>query len=129
MSSSAGAGDKKKAAEPYAAAAAATAAARKQIRSRRRRRAGIRGYAHEFMEMNINVDPDWDGPHSGSTATSDHGAGPLGFTGTVRKRGLAATGLATLNDDDFGGGPAMPMVPATWNADPSGKAGQGGEHD
>ena len=129
MSSSAGAGDKKKAAEPYAAAAAATAAARKQLRSRRRRRAGIRGYAHEFMEMNINVDPDWDGPHSGSTATSDHGAGPLGFTGTVRKRALAATGLATLNDDDFGGGPAMPMVPATWNAGPSRKAGQGGEHD
>jgi len=128
MSSSAGAGDKKKAAEPYAAAAAATAAARKQLRSRRRRRAGIRGYAHEFMEMNINVDPDWDGPHSGSTATSDHGAGPLGFTGTVRKRALAATGLATLKDDDFGG-PAMPMVPATWNAGPSHKAGQGGEHD
>jgi hypothetical protein len=80
------------------------------------------------MEMNINVDPDWDGPHRGSTSTSDHGAAPLGFTGTVRKRALAATGLATLADD-FGGGPVMPMVPATWNAGQSGEAGQGGELD
>jgi hypothetical protein len=47
----------------------------------------------------------------------------------VRKRVLAATGLATLDDDDFGGGPVMPMVPATWNAGQSGQAGQGGEHD
>ena len=104
MASSAGAGDKKKAAEPSAAAAAAAAAAREQQRSRRRRRAGMRGYAHEFMEMNINVDPDWDGPHGGLTATSDHGAGPLGFAGTVAPEGLAATGLATLADDEFGSG-------------------------
>ena len=92
-------------------------------------RAGMRGYSHEFMEMNINVDPDWGGPQSGSTATSDHGAGPLGFTGTVHKRALPATGLATLADDDFGGGPVLPMVPATWSAGQSGGAGQGGEHD
>lgn len=88
----------------------------------------MRGYSHEFMEMNINVDPDWSGLHSGSTATSAHVAGPLGFTGTVRKRALAATGLATLADDDFGGGPVLPMVPTTWNAVHSGEA-QGGEHD
>jgi PPE-repeat protein len=128
MSSRAGAGDKRKAAEPFAAAASAAVGPREQLRSRRRRRARIRGYSHEFMEMNINVDPDWSGPHSGSMASSEHGAGPLGFTGTVRKRALAATGLATL-DDDFGGGPVMPMVPATWNAGQSGEAGQGGEHD
>ena len=89
----------------------------------------MRGYAHEFMNMNINVDPDWGGSESGSPATSDHGAGPFGFTGTVHKKALAATGLATLDDDDFGGGPVMPMVPATWNAGQSGEAGQGGEHD
>jgi PPE-repeat protein len=81
------------------------------------------------MEMNINVDPDWGGPHSGSTATSDHRAGPLGFTGTVRKRDLAATGLATLADDEFGGGPVLPMVPGSWIADQSGEADEGGEHD
>ncbi len=62
-------------------------------RSRRRRRAGMRGYAHEFMEMNINVDPDWGGPASGSTATSDRGAGPLGFAGTVAKSGLGCNGF------------------------------------
>jgi PPE-repeat protein len=129
MASGAGAGDKRKAAEPFAAAAAAAVGSREQLRSRRRRRVGMRGYAHEFMEMNINVDPDWSGLHTGSTATSAHGAGPLGFTGTVRKRALAATGLATLADDDFGGGPVMPMVPATWNAAQNGEAGQGGEHD
>ena len=128
MASRAGAGDKRKAAEPFAAAASAALGSREQLRSRRRRRAGMRGYSHEFMEMNINVDPDWGAPRSGSMASSDHGTGPLGFTGTVRKRALAATGLATL-DDDFGGGPVMPMVPATWNAARSVEAGQGGEHD
>ena len=129
MSSTASAGDRKKAAEPYAAAAAASAAAGEQRRVRRRR-ADVRGYAHEFMEMNVNVDPDWGGPPNlGSTATSDHGSGPLGFPGTVRKRALAATGLATLADGDFGGGPTMPMVPATWIAHQVGEAEEGGEHD
>ena len=88
----------------------------------------MRGYAHEFMEMNINVDPDWSGPRSGSTATSDRGAGPLGFAGTVNQKARAATGLATLADDEFGGGPAMPMLPGSWTTDQSGEAGQGGEH-
>jgi PPE-repeat protein len=110
MASTAGAGDKRKAAEPFAVAAAATAAERGQLRSRRRRRAGLRGYAHEFMDMNIAVDPDW----AGSTATTDRGAGQLGFAGTVRKRGSAAAGLATLDDDEFGSGAVLPMVPGTW---------------
>jgi PPE-repeat protein len=129
MASDAGAGDKHKAAEPYAAAAAAAAGARGQLRSRRRRRAGIRGYAHEFMEMNINVDPDWAEPQGGSTATSDRGNGPFGFAGTVRKRVSAAAGLATLDGDDFGGGARLPMVPGTWNADQDGEVEAGGEHD
>jgi PPE-repeat protein len=115
MVSAVGAGDKRKAAEPFAAAAAAVAP--EPRRSRRRRRAGMRGYSHEFMEININVDPDWGGPDSGPTATSDRGAGPLGFTGTERKTASAATGLATLADDEFGSGPVMPMLPGTWNAD------------
>jgi PPE-repeat protein len=122
ISSSASAGDRKKAAEPYAAAATAAAATRDQHRSRRRRRAGVRGYAHEFMEMNINVDPEWRAP----APTASHcGAGSLGFAGTVRKSALAATGLTTLEDDDFGGGPTMPMVPGTWNVDHDGEAEEG----
>jgi PPE-repeat protein len=124
MTSTAGAGDKRKAAEPFAAAAAATAAERGQPRSRRRRRVGIRGYAHEFMEMNFNVDPAW----AGATATSDRGAGPLGFAGTVHKRVSAAAGLATL-EDDFGSGAVLPMVPGTWNTDQEREAEAGGEHD
>jgi PPE-repeat protein len=124
MSSSATAGETKKAAEPYAAAATAAAVARDPHRPRRRRRAGVRGYAHEFMEMNINVDPDW----SPSAATASHrGAGPLGFAGTMRKPAVAATGLAILEDDDFGGGPTMPMVPGSWNVDHDGEAEEGGE--
>ena len=115
MASTAGAGDKKKAAEPYAAAAAAAAAEREQHRSRRRRRSGMRGYAHEFMDMNINVDPDWAAAPGGSTATSDRGAGPLGFTGTQRRSVAAATGLATLDDDRYGGAAVLPMLPGTWN--------------
>ena len=57
--------------------------------------------------MNINVDPDWGDPESGSGATSERGAGPLGFAGTAAKSGSAATGLATLADDEFGGGPVL----------------------
>jgi PPE-repeat protein len=123
MTSSAGAGDKKKAAVPYAAAAPAPAAAREQRRSRGRR-VGVRGYSHEFMEMNVNVDPDW----SPATVASGHGAGPLGFAGTVRKKGMAATGLATLSDDHFGAGPTTPMLPGTWNADSGHEAEEGGAH-
>jgi PPE-repeat protein len=124
MAGAARAGEQKKAAEPFADVAAAAAAQRGQLRSRRRRRAGIRGYAHEFMEMNINVDPDW----AGSTATSDRGSGPLGFAGTVRKRTSAAAGLATL-EGDFGSSALLPMVPGTWNSGPAGEAEAGGEHD
>jgi PPE-repeat protein len=124
MSSSAGAGDKKKAAEPVITAAAAAAAAREQQRSRRRRRSGLRGYAHEFMEMNVKVDPAWGTP---LTVASDHGAGALGFAGTVRREPVAAAaGLTTLAGDEFGGGPAMPMLPGTWNADHAGEAEEHG---
>jgi len=116
MAGSARANEDKKAAEPFAAGAAASAAEGGQLRSRRRRRAGMRGYAHEFMDMNISVGPEW----AGSTATSDRGAGPLGFAGTVAKPATAAAGLATLDHDHFGGGPVLPMVPGTWNAEAGG---------
>jgi PPE-repeat protein len=118
MSSNASAADKRKAAEPYAAAAAATAAARDRQRSRRRRRAGVRGYSHEFMEMNINIDPEWSPPPA---VASDRGAGSLGFAGTVGKSATAAAGLATLENDEFGGGPRMPMVPGTWDVEHDGE--------
>ena len=63
--------------------------------------------------MNIDVDPDW-GPESATSAASDRGAGPLGFSGTVSKGSEQAAGLATLSDDGYGNGPSMPMLPNTW---------------
>jgi PPE-repeat protein len=102
-----------------APAVAAAAAASAPTRQRRRRRQRQRGYGDEFMDMNIDVDPDWGAP----TTASDRGAGPLGFAGTVSKGSEQATGLATLSDDGFGGGPSMPMLPGTWDPEtPDGEA-------
>jgi PPE-repeat protein len=113
-------------------AAAASAAVGAQRRRRQRRRAGMHGYGHEYMDMNVEVPPDWGAPTDdqpvAATVGSAHGAGPLGFAGTVGKQTGAAAGLTTLAGDDFGGGPTMPMVPSTWNPDQAGEAEEGGEH-
>jgi len=130
MSARAASSAKRKALEPTAAAAAAAAAAaREAARARRRRRAGLRGYGDEFMDMNIDVDPDWGTPPGGQTVASDQGAGNLGFAGTAAKESAAqAAGLTTLAGDEFGGGPRMPMVPGTWNPDGGGEPSEGA-HD
>jgi PPE-repeat protein len=113
MSTGASSSAKRKAAEPDSAAAAAAAAAREVARARRRRRATQRGHADEFMDMNVDVDPQWD-----AALASDQGAGALGFAGTARRdAAAAAAGLTTLAVDEFGGGPTLPMMPGTWNAD------------
>jgi PPE-repeat protein len=107
---------------PEIAAAAAAAG----VRRRRRERTRLRGYGDEFMEMNITVDPDWGQPPGTEPVASDLGGGRLGFAGTVGKATVTqAAGLMTLAGGDFGGGPTMPMVPGTWNAE----AEEGGEHD
>ena len=69
------------------------------------------GRPTSIMDMNVDVDPDW----GASTAASDRGAGPLGFSGTVSKGSEQAAGLATLSDDGYGNGPSMPMLPNTWS--------------
>jgi PPE-repeat protein len=120
-SSGMSAGAQRKAPEPdiAAAAAAAGASAREKQRARRRLRTGMRGYGDEYMDLNVEVEPDWGEP-SGSepaapTVASDRGAGNLGFAGTERKDAAAeAGGLTTLAGDEFGGGPSVPMVPGTW---------------
>ncbi|UQX13075.1 PPE family protein [Candidatus Mycobacterium methanotrophicum] len=114
MNSRASSGAKKKGSEPEAAAAAAVAAAAQvHRRTRQRRRAAMRANGHEFMEAHTNVDPDWGVPDSPS---SDRGAGPLGFAGTVGKETApAAAGLTTLADDEFGSGPQIPMLPNSWD--------------
>ena len=66
------------------------------------------GRGYEYMD----VEPESD---TRAVAT-DSGAGPLGFTGTASSETAAqAGGLATLVDDEFGGGPRMPMLPNTWD--------------
>jgi PPE-repeat protein len=123
VSTGASSSAKRKAPQPgSAAAAAAAAAAREQARARRRRRARQRGYSDEFMDMNVEVDPDWGAPPGeepvASTVASDQGAGKLGFAGTAGKEAVAeAAGLTTLAGDEFGGGPRIPMVPSTWDPD------------
>jgi PPE-repeat protein len=98
------------------AAVAAAAATRRLARKRKHQQA----YRHDYADatMDYEVDPDWGGPSPdeqvASTAASGGGAGPLGFAGTVANAGERATGLATLPDADFGGGPSMPMLPHTW---------------
>jgi PPE-repeat protein len=119
MSTSASSSAKQKESEPDAAALVAAASVAREQRQRRRRGAGLRGYGDEFMEMNINIEPEWGAPPD--LVASDLGAGPLGFAGTVHKeRVAAAAGLTTLAGDDFGGGPTMPMVPASWNPEQAG---------
>ena len=129
MSADAGSSAKRKAPQPDTAAAATAGAAREQARAQRRRRAGLRGYGDEFMDMNIEVDPDWGAPGGApvaSTIASDQGAGPLGFAGTARKGAVTeAAGLTTLAGDGFGGGPTMPMMPGTW--DPNDQQSSGKE--
>jgi len=54
-------GAQRKAPEPdiAAAAAAVTASAQAKKKARRRLRAGMRGHGDEFMDMNVEVEPDW----------------------------------------------------------------------
>jgi PPE-repeat protein len=117
MSSGAASGAKKKAAEANFAAAPAATTAQTLRRTRRRRLAGIRGHGHEYMEMNVEVEPAWGPPGEPSTMASDHGAGPLGFAGTTGKEAAREpAGLTTLADGQFGGGPRMPMLPGSWTS-------------
>ncbi|MFZ0714944.1 MAG: hypothetical protein WAN02_12165, partial [Mycobacterium sp.] len=89
--------------------------------------ATLRGYGDEYMDINVEVDPDWGAPAGGATAASDQGAGPLGFAGTVAKGSAQAAGLATLSGDEFGAGPRMPMLPGTWG--PEGEPADGQEQN
>jgi PPE-repeat protein len=112
MKTSASSGAKKKGSAPDAAAVAATSAAREAARARRRRHAKQQDHGDEFMDMNVEVDPDW------SARASDRGAGSLGFAGTAAKKaGAEAAGLTTLAGHEFGGGPRTPMLPGTWDPD------------
>jgi PPE-repeat protein len=71
------------------------------------------------VDPETGVDPDLNRQEwAGSAVASDYGAGAQGFAGTARKQAAAAAGLTTLAADEFGDGPALPMVPSTWESDP-----------
>lgn len=115
MGAKASAGAKRQAAQPDSAAAAAATVAREAARARRRRHARARDRGDEFMDMNVDVDPDWGSQSSG------RGAGRLGLAGTLaNEKDRDPTGLATLADDDYGGGPKLPMLPGSWITDQDG---------
>ncbi|GLE51145.1 hypothetical protein ATCCBAA256_07320 [Mycobacterium montefiorense] len=119
--------------------AAAAAVPGRAAAARRRRRAAMRDHGDEFLDMNVDVDPDWGGaPNEEELLTaaiaSGIGAGRLGFAGTARKDAdLRASGLTELAGDEFGSGPRMPMVPGTWDhngegpGDPDEAGGEGSE--
>ncbi|MCV7145116.1 PPE family protein [Mycobacterium riyadhense] len=55
---------------------------------------------------------------SGSVVASDRGTGTLGFAGTAGKQTVGQPcGLTVLRGDQLGGGPRMPMLPSSWEAD------------
>lgn len=116
MGAKASAGAKRQAAQPDSAAAAAAAVAREAARARRRRHGRARDRGDEFMDMNVDVDPDWGSQSSG------RGAGRLGLAGTLANdKARDPTGLATLAGDDYGGGPKLPMLPCSWITDQDGE--------
>ncbi len=94
-------------------AAAAGLPARDKRRSRRRRAATMpeHQYADEFLDYDA-------GPaEEPLVAASSTGAGATGFGGTAAKGDTDAAGLVTLLDDEFGGGPTVPMLPTTWDSE------------
>jgi PPE-repeat protein len=114
--------------------AAAAAVPGRAAAARRRRRAEMHDHGDEFLDMNVDVDPDWGGPADeeallAAATASGSGAGRLGFAGTAHKDAdLQAAGLTKLAGDEFGSGPRMPMVPGTWdhNGEAPGEPGEAG---
>lgn len=85
---------------------------------RRRQRAQQRGFGDEYMDMNVEVTPDWDQP-PGAASASDSGAGALGFTGTATDVRRRATGITVLSGDGLDTEPRIPMLPGSWGEDAS----------
>lgn len=107
---------KRKAPEPDMAAAGAGEQAR-EARARRRRRAAMRdrGRGNEYMDIEPGQPPA--ATPQARPAASDRGAGPLGFSGVRNKSDATTTGLTALDGAEFGEGPTVPLLPATWDPD------------
>lgn len=109
-------GTKAKAPAEGIPAAAAGVAARDKRRSRRRRSAIMP--EHQYADEVLDYDPlpDPSAPDEPAATASSSSAGPMGFGGTASRGDADAAGLMTLSDDEFGGGPTVPMLPTTWEA-------------
>lgn len=105
-------GAEEEASESQAAPGEATAQAQAAKR-RPRQRAQQRGFGDEYMDMNIGVTPEWDGPPRAASA-SDSGAGALGFAGTVADTGRRAAGITVLTGNGVDTEPRIPMLPGGW---------------
>ena len=104
------------AADISAAVSARAPAARAPLRSRRRRRDQMKEYANATMTLDAADDDET--PDKTTTPTcSESGAGALGFTGTAQRSVAEAAGLARLRGNVFGAGPAVPLLPETWDHD------------
>ncbi|KQH78167.1 hypothetical protein AO501_27295 [Mycobacterium gordonae] len=114
LSTKASSAAKRQASEPDSAAQAAATAAREQARARRRKAAKSRGFGDEFLDMNVDVDPQWEGPPT--TEASERGAQQMGFAGTVTDETAgAAAGLTTLAGAGMTDGPRLPLLPGSWH--------------
>ncbi|WP_416223197.1 PPE family protein [[Mycobacterium] holstebronense] len=91
--------------------------------ARRRRRTAAKEPGATMAMDSEPLVPDAPTPPPSTTA-SDRNAGALGLAGThSRGSGEHATGLATLDEDAFGSGPTVPMLPTTWTAEPEAPSG------
>ncbi|WP_046321124.1 PPE domain-containing protein [Mycobacterium sp. UM_Kg1] len=109
-----GTGTGSQAKSPASDSAAQESAARRASRSRRRRRTHLRDHGHQFADMNVEVDAEWEVPGGGGPIASQGSAGAFGFTGNVVKHGVQEAGLATLARDSFDDVPIEPLLPASW---------------
>jgi PPE-repeat protein len=97
----------KKSPEPDAAEAPAAAAATEVTAPVRRRRVKAKQLGRGYEYMDLEPEP---------VASSERGAGPLGFAGTTRAGDARQpSGLTTLADDSFGSGATTPMMPSSWD--------------
>ncbi|OBI43536.1 hypothetical protein A5706_04980 [Mycobacterium sp. E796] len=90
----------------------------------------MREYGDEFLDMDsdIGIPPEYAAEELVSAVASGSGAGRLGFAGTAHKgQAAGAAGLTKLANDEFGGGPRVPMVPGTWDQQGPGESGRGGD--
>jgi PPE-repeat protein len=116
------------------AAASGVAASAVERRKRRRRQKDEikgRGYADAYMDYEDEPDeapPGTPADQQGISASA-RGGGPMGFSGTVTRDRVEAAGMTTMGSDAFGGGPSMPMLPATWNRPAEGGGPDDNDHD